>query len=57
MDDLLNESTIRQLGLFNVATVARLKDEHRRGTHNHSHILWALIVFHDWQRRWLSAYQ
>ena len=57
VDDLLNESTIRQQGLFNVATVARLKDEHRRGTHNHSHILWALIVFHDWQRRWLSAYQ
>ncbi|MDO5673412.1 MAG: asparagine synthase (glutamine-hydrolyzing) [bacterium] len=54
VEDLLDEQTIRRQGLFNPNMIARLKDEHRRGTHNHSHILWSLIVFHDWQRRWLT---
>ncbi len=55
LHDLLNEAELRRQGLFEVATVARLKAEHSRGSHNHSHILWALIVFQDWHRRWLSA--
>ncbi len=55
VDDLLSESAIRQQGLFNAAAITRLKNEHQRGSHNHSHILWALIVFHDWQQRWLNA--
>ena len=55
LEELLDEQTIRQQGLLNAATITRLKTEHKRGTHNHSHILWALMVFHDWQKRWLSA--
>jgi len=55
LEDLLNEDDIRRQGLFNPACIARLKREHSQGSHNHSHLLWALIVFHDWQKRWLSA--
>lgn len=52
LDDLLNESSIRRDGLFHWPVIERLKSEHHQGTHNHSHLLWALIVFHDWKRRW-----
>ena len=55
MEETLDEDAIREQGLFDAATVARLKAEHRRGSRNHSHILWALIVFHDWRKRWLTA--
>ena len=53
LEGYLNEKDIQQDGLFNWETVKRLKKEHHQGTANHSHILWALIVFHDWQKRWL----
>lgn len=52
LDDLLNEASIRRDGLFRWPVIERLKTEHRCGSHNHSHLLWALIVFHDWQHRW-----
>jgi asparagine synthase (glutamine-hydrolysing) len=35
-----------------VNTVERLKAEHARGEQNHSHVLWALMVFQDWRVRW-----
>ena len=53
LDSYLNEENIRDGNLFSWKTVKRLKDEHTAGTANHSHILWAMIVFHDWQKRWL----
>lgn len=53
LEGYLNEKDLQQDGLFNWETVKRLKKEHHQGTANHSHILWALIVFHDWQKRWL----
>ncbi len=54
MEEYLDETKIRQQGLFRWQTIQRLRREHRDGKENHSHILWALIVFHDWQRRWLA---
>ncbi|MDX6749811.1 asparagine synthase (glutamine-hydrolyzing) [Geminicoccaceae bacterium 1502E] len=39
-------------GLFQRATVSRLIDEHLANRANHAHILWALVVFQDWRRRW-----
>ncbi|RTZ97685.1 MAG: asparagine synthase (glutamine-hydrolyzing) [Deltaproteobacteria bacterium] len=53
MDSLLSDVTIKSDGIFDPATIKRLKQEHRSGKENHSHILWALIVFHDWKQRWL----
>jgi asparagine synthase (glutamine-hydrolysing) len=39
-------------GLFRVETVSRLCREHLEGSHNHSHVLWSLMVFQDWRSRW-----
>ena len=53
MEAYLNPKQIQQQGIFQSATIERLKQEHLSGTANHSHILWSLIVFHAWQKRWL----
>ncbi len=53
MDDLLSDTKIKSDGIFEPDTIKRLKKEHQSGKENHSHILWALIVFHDWKQRWL----
>lgn len=55
MEELLDYNRIKQEGIFNTDTVDRLKKEHINGTANHSHILWSLIVFQDWKRRWLEG--
>ncbi|MCI5222142.1 MAG: hypothetical protein D3924_05600 [Candidatus Electrothrix sp. AR4] len=54
LEEHLNESSIKKDGLFQWRTIKRLKEEHHSGRENHSHLLWSLIVFHDWQRRWLG---
>jgi asparagine synthase (glutamine-hydrolysing) len=48
MIDLLSEKRIREQGLFQPAFVSRLVREHLEGTENHSHKLWALMVFEQW---------
>ncbi len=55
LEEALNEKHIREQGIFQVATVQRLKQEHLAGVANHSHVLWSMIVFHNWQKKWLSA--
>jgi asparagine synthase (glutamine-hydrolysing) len=55
LHDVLSESALRRDGLFDPATVQRWIREHEAGRANHSHILWALMVFHLWKRRWLDA--
>ena len=52
MDELLHPERLRREELFVVDTVERLKREHIAGRENHSHVLWSLIVFQDWRRRW-----
>jgi asparagine synthase (glutamine-hydrolysing) len=51
-DELLSADRLRREGIFRVDTVERLKAEHARGEQNHSHVLWALMVFQDWRVRW-----
>jgi asparagine synthase (glutamine-hydrolysing) len=48
MLDLLAESRLRNQGLFRPETVSVLVDEHMKGRANHSHKLWALMVFQQW---------
>jgi asparagine synthase (glutamine-hydrolysing) len=55
MNDLLSEQKIRSDGIFNVKMINQLKAEHSSGKINHSHILWSLMVFHDWKKRWLES--
>ena len=56
MEELLNNKKIEKEGLFCVSTVERLKQEHLSGLANHSHILWGLMVFQAWRKRWLEGY-
>jgi len=49
MMDLLSEHRIRQQGLFRPETVQQWIQEHLEGSENHSHRLWALMVFQQWQ--------
>jgi asparagine synthase (glutamine-hydrolysing) len=53
LEELLAEARIQQDGIFEWDEVARLKREHLSGRRNHSHQLWAIMMFHAWQDRWL----
>ncbi len=48
MLDLLNEKRIHRQGFFNSDYISLLIDEHLKGKENHSHKLWALMVFEQW---------
>jgi asparagine synthase (glutamine-hydrolysing) len=52
MDDLLAPARLAADDLFRPAEVERMKREHLEGRANHSHVLWTLMVFQDWRRRW-----
>jgi asparagine synthase (glutamine-hydrolysing) len=52
-DELLSEPRIRRDGIFRWPEVERLKNEHLSGHRNHSHQLWAVMMFQAWQDRWL----
>jgi asparagine synthase (glutamine-hydrolysing) len=52
VDDLLSRERLAAEGLFAPDTVECLKREHFAGRANHSHLLWALLVFQDWRGRW-----
>jgi asparagine synthase (glutamine-hydrolysing) len=52
VEELLAPERLAHEGIFNAAAVARLKREHATGEANHSHILWTMLVFQDWRRRW-----
>jgi asparagine synthase (glutamine-hydrolysing) len=54
MEELLDSRRISQEGLFQANYVKELKDEHLAGRANHSHVLWSLMVFQAWRRRWLE---
>jgi asparagine synthase (glutamine-hydrolysing) len=55
MEELLNFKDIRQEGLFNPNSIEKLKQEHLLGAANHSHVLWSLMVFQAWRRRWFEG--
>jgi asparagine synthase (glutamine-hydrolysing) len=52
MEELLTPARLAAEGLFEPATIERLKVEHVAGRANHSHVLWAVMVFQDWRQRW-----
>lgn len=52
MEELLASQRLQDEGLFDVKTVQRLKAEHLASRANHSHILWSMMVFQDWRKRW-----
>ena len=52
MEDLLSQERLGREGIFTISEVERLKREHIEGRANHSHVLWSMMVFEDWGRRW-----
>jgi asparagine synthase (glutamine-hydrolysing) len=51
MTDLLSTSAIRERGYFEPQTISRWVDEHLQARANHSHRLWALMLFELWQQK------
>jgi asparagine synthase (glutamine-hydrolysing) len=51
MHELLGTEELRRDGLFEPEAVAQLIREHESQRHNHSHLLWALMVFQLWKQR------
>ena len=54
MEELLDGRRLGEAGLFRPDRVQALKKEHLAGRRNHAHLLWSLMIFHAWQRRWLA---
>ena len=52
MMDSLSEDQLNKTRLFNKHYVQKLKDEHLQGKENHSHRIWALMMF----QMWLNSY-
>lgn len=52
LEGLLEPRNLAGEGIFQVSTVETLKREHLEHRANHSHIIWALMVFQDWKGRW-----
>ncbi len=48
MMDTLAPEKIEREGFFNPEYVDKLKKQHLAGFHNHSHRLWALMIFGRW---------
>jgi len=51
MHELLCQENLRADGLFQPHAVAQLMSEHESRRQNHSHLLWALMVFQLWKQR------
>jgi len=51
--DLLSETRIKKRGYFHQDCVNRWVQEHLHGRENHSHRLWALMVFEMWHQRYM----
>jgi asparagine synthase (glutamine-hydrolysing) len=55
LDTATQPSAVEEVGVFQPDVVRRLKQEHINGVANHSHVLWAMVIFHHWRRRWLRT--
>jgi asparagine synthase (glutamine-hydrolysing) len=51
MHELLSPRSLAAEGLFDARYVDQLMREHETGAQNHSHLLWALMVFQLWRDR------
>jgi asparagine synthase (glutamine-hydrolysing) len=55
VDHYLDAGRLQREGIFDAATVGRLRAEHDSNQANHSHLLWGLLVFEHWRDRWGAA--
>ena len=50
--DMLLSQSARQRGLFNMAAMESLINDHASGKRDHSRQLWALLTLEEWHRQW-----
>jgi asparagine synthase (glutamine-hydrolysing) len=55
MEDLLAVDKVKRRGYFNPDCVSSWVSEHLAGSNNHSHRLWALMVFELWNEQVMDA--
>jgi len=55
MMEYLSPARLAGSGLFNAGYVDQMIQDHLANRQNHSHRLWALILFHLWRERYLAA--
>ena len=55
MLDALSEQRIKESGFFDYSSVQSLIQQHLNGTENHSHRLWALMVFQIWYEQYIKT--
>ncbi len=48
--DLLQGQSLREEGLFDAATIAKIWNQHLSGEKNHQFRLWPILMFLDWRR-------
>ncbi len=53
LEEYLSEERIKEGGLFNYYEIKRMKEEHIKGIENHSHRLFALLLFEMWREKYL----
>jgi asparagine synthase (glutamine-hydrolysing) len=54
MTDLLSPERVRRRGYFNDQCVSGWVEDHLNGVQNHSHRLWALMVFEIWNQEFMD---
>ena len=52
-EDLLEPHALRQEGYFNAEPIRTKWDEHLSGRQNWQYLLWDVLMFQAWKRRWL----
>lgn len=55
MEALLDPKKIASEGVFQATAIEEMKQQHLAGIANHSHVLWSIMVFQAWRRRWLEG--
>jgi asparagine synthase (glutamine-hydrolysing) len=55
LEERLAPGHVSRLGLFDAATITRLRTEHLDGRQDHGKILWALLMFDAWRDRYLPT--
>jgi asparagine synthase (glutamine-hydrolysing) len=56
LDELLGPDRVKARGLFDVAAVERLKQEHQSGARTHADRLWTLMMAELWMREYLDQH-
>ena len=55
VEALLDESRMRQDGIFHAERVQRIWRQHLAGSHNHEQLLWSILMFQAWNDHWRAA--